>query len=489
MSMNRRRFLQTGAVAAARLALPQGVALAAGSPKKRVAVLGAGLAGLAAAWELDQAGHDVVVVEAQTRPGGRVLTLRDGFSPGLSAEAGAMAFSDGYRHLMRYARLFQVPVESLTTPAIRAAGGVALYHLQGKRLEARADGTADWPFDLTDEERTLGRAGILRKYLLSVLDGVGDPAESYTLPDWARPYDRKTLLEVASEHGASPGARELIRSTFWFADAKDQESAAASLMADLSLFYRGQEVYGFQNGCDALPLAFAARLRDRIRYGAEVVRIEQDPASATVVVRAGGSLDRLAADKVVCALPFSILRHIETDPPFSPAKRQVVLDLEYVPVTRVFLQVRRRFWEREGVAGGAMTDLPIGQVQEQPIVRTGAEGERGILEAHARRDAALALDAMTEEDRLRFVLGEMEKVHPGVDKHYEAGQSKSWQDDPWARGAYSSFRAGQMTTWLPGIVRPEGRVHFAGEHTSILRATMEGAIESGVRAALEVDKS
>ncbi len=451
-------------------------------------VLGAGLAGLTAAWELDQAGHAVVVVEAQTRPGGRVLTLREGFSPGLSAEAGAMAFSDGYRHLLRYVRLFQIPHESLATAAIRSAGGSALYHLRGELLRAPAEGTVDWPFDLTAEERALGRTGILRKYILSALDGAGDPTRAYTLPDWVRPHDGKTLLELAAERGASPGAQELIRSTFWFADARDQESAAACLLSDLSLFYRGQAAYGFPGGSDALPLAFASRLRERIRYGSEVVRIEQRRERVEIVVEAGGVLDRITADRVVCAIPFSVLRHIEIDPPFSALKREVVSGLEYRPVTRVYLQVRRRFWESEGVAGGAMTDLPIGQVQEHPIFRTGAEGDRALLEAHARGDAAAALDAMGEDERLRFVLAEMEKVHPGVGTHYEGGRAKSWQDDPWARGAYASFRPGQMTAWLPRIVRPEGRIHFAGEHTSIFPATMEGAIESGVRAAREIEE-
>jgi monoamine oxidase len=99
------------------------------------------------------------------------------------------------------------------------------------------------------------------------------------------------------------------------------------------------------------------------------------------------------------------------------------------------------------------------------------------------------LDDLAEEDRLRFTLAEMEKVHPGAGRYYEGGQSKSWQDDPWERGAYASFRVGQMTAWLPRIVRPEGRIHFAGEHTSIFPATIEGAIESGVRAAGEIEEA
>lgn len=474
--MERRRFIQTNTVSGEK-------------PKKSVIILGAGLAGLTAAWELEQSGHKVLVVEAQTRPGGRILTLREGFTPGLSAEAGAMSFSDNYKQLMHYIRLFQIPHASLAISAVRSTSANPLYHLHGKRLRAREDGMVNWPFELTAEERALGQTGILRKYILSLLDGVDDPTSSYTLPDWAKPYDQKTLLKLAAERGASRGAQELIRSTFWFGGMRYDESAAACLLSDLSLFYRGQTAYGFPGGSDVLPLAFASRLRNQIRYGTEVVRIEQGNEHVEVVVKVGGVLDRLTAERVVCTIPFSILRHIEIDPPLSPPKREVVFSLEYHPVTRVYLQVSRRFWESEGVTGGALTDLPIGQVQEHPIFRMGAEGDRALLEAHVRGDVAPALDAMAEDDRLRFVFTEMEKVHPGVSKYYEGGQSKSWQNDPWSRGAFSSFRPGQMTGWLPKIVRPEGRIHFAGEHTSIFSATLEGAVESGARAAREIEEA
>jgi len=115
-------------------------------------------------------------------------------------------------------------------------------------------------------------------------------------------------------------------------------------------------------------------------------------------------------------------------------------------------------------------------------------GQRAILEAHIRGGSTPALDRMGEEKRLRFTLAEMDKVHPGVAGYYEGGLSKSWQNDPLSRGAFSSFRPGQMTDWLPTIARSEGRLHFAGEHTSIYPATMEGAIESGVRAAREISE-
>jgi monoamine oxidase len=87
-----------------------------------VIVLGAGLAGLTAAWELVQAGHEVVVVEARNRSGGRVLTLREGFTSGLTAEAGGMSFNDNYFNLFRYVKLFNIPYESLNVPCYTKPG-------------------------------------------------------------------------------------------------------------------------------------------------------------------------------------------------------------------------------------------------------------------------------------------------------------------------------------------------------------------------------
>lgn len=87
------------------------------------------------------------------------------------------------------------------------------------------------------------------------------------------------------------------------------------------------------------------------------------------------------------------------------------------------------------------------------------------------------------------VLNGMEKVHPGARDNFEGGTSVSWANDPYARGAISWFRPGEMTRWLPELARPEGRIHFAGEHTSVLAVPIEGALESGVRAARQIHKA
>ena len=481
--MNRRNFIKNSSIATTGLLLPLGLSASAQKTKKKVIVLGAGLAGLTAAWELVQAGHEVIVIEARNRSGGRVLTLREGFTSGLTAEAGAMSFNDNYFNLLRYVKLFNIPYESLKAPAIRSIGGNTVYHLRGKRI-VPVNGKIDWPYELKPEER---EGSITNRYIQPLLEGVVDVSISNSLYNWSRSLDNKTLLQLVAENGASAGAQEIIRVTTWYCDRQGLSSAAANLLPVLQSA-KSKDVYSFPGGVDRLSSAFAIRLGERIHFNTEVVSIKNVPNNVEVTVTAAGKQESIRADRIVCTIPFSVLRNINISPSLSTFKKEIIAGLHYTPATRVFMEVKKRFWEDNGENGSAMTDLPIGQVQKHPMIKTGKEGERAILEGHARGQDALQLDKMSNDNRLKFTLEQMSKVHPDVSDYYEGGISKSWQLDPYSLGAYSLLLPGQITKWLPEIIRPEGCIHFAGEHTSIYAGSMEGAVESGARAAKEINE-
>ena len=169
--VNRREFLQTSALGVASLAarrlglLPAGWPFlqSAGAPRKNVLVIGAGLAGLVAAHELTEGGHGVTLLEAATRPGGRVWTLREPFSDGLYAEAGAGRIPETHDLTLKYAKLF-----GLTLEPFYPNQGASLYYLRGKRIKLRPGEDLDLSqlaFDLTPEERRLGLDGLEEKYL------------------------------------------------------------------------------------------------------------------------------------------------------------------------------------------------------------------------------------------------------------------------------------------------------------------------------------
>lgn len=451
-------------------------------PRGPILVLGAGMAGLAAAWELDAAGHDVTVLEARTRPGGRVHTLRDPFADGLHAEAGAVALSSTYTETIRYLDALGIDRGDW---AFSNLPGV--HHLKGQRFVVRPGETADWPYALSDEERALGPFGIVQRYLLGPLPPKSSDWRNWDTPE-VRQLDRITLGEWMRSHGASAGATELVRDTMWFGPAIEQGSALSSVFSDLALFMSGAP-FVLTGGNDELPTRMADRLGSRILYGTEVKRIRTLEDGVEVTTRRGDEYETRRAEHVICTIPATVLRTIELDPAPPADKRAALRDLPYLDYTRTYIQVRHGFWFDDGVAATAATDLPIGAVLRQPSHDLGAPDRRAILEAqtvgpHARRLAARSDDEIIEE-----VLGWMEKVHPGVREVQEGGAVHAWSRDPYALGAVSWPRPGEVSELLEPLARPWGRVHFAGEHTTILRSTVEGAVRSGIRAAHAVAKA
>jgi len=178
-NIHRREFLKRSLVGAAMPSVPSPGAPTSGhksfEPKgatKKVLIVGAGLAGLVAAYELSQAGHDVTALEARTRPGGRVHTLRESFSDGLYAEAGAARIPDNHDLTLKYAKLFDLTLDPFW-PGERAFTN----YIRGKRtqvLPGRPPDLSQTPLDFTPEERKLGIAGIAGKYLFSAAAELGD---------------------------------------------------------------------------------------------------------------------------------------------------------------------------------------------------------------------------------------------------------------------------------------------------------------------------
>lgn len=457
--MRRRRFLAFGALAAAGLPR-QGF----GTRRARLVVIGAGLAGLAAGDALARAGHDVTILEARSEPGGRVRTLR-GFAGGQHAEAGALLVPDDHDLTLEYVKRFGLLLE----PALPSFA-VQLSYVRGRRVVRHGAGGREWPFDLTAEDRELGVAGMWEKY-------VAKPAARMA-PD---ALDAISVGEFLRRQGAYPEAVALLRVGFLDMMGEGVESYSALQMVQRMRHARGRS-YTIKGGSDQLPKALAATLQGAIHYDSPALRIELGPASATVLTPRA----RFTAEHVVCALPCSVLRRIEIAPGLSPRKQQAIAELDYCSVTRLLLQFRRRIWTKEQLHMLTTTDLPVKWIFEHTVAQPGA---RGILEAQALGSDARRLASMAEGERLAFALSQIEEVFPGAREHYERGTSICWDEEPWARGAFAYFRPGQLTGLSPQLAQPNGRVHFAGDHTSSWSGWMQGALESGLRAAREVAAS
>jgi monoamine oxidase len=400
MTITRRQFLRRSAIAVAGVGLvrPNLVGTAATiltrGPAKKVVILGAGMAGLVAGYELTQLGHDVTILEARMRPGGRVHTLREPFSDGLYAEAGAARIPDNHDLTLKYVKLFDVPLEPMYPARL-----LALRLDDGTRREVGIEGFTE----------ALGQ-------------------------------------HLGPELGGSP--------TRW------------------------RKIKG---GSDLLPQAFTQHLSNKIHYGAPVVRIEQDTKGARVVFLHAGSPKTMSADRILCTIPFSVLRNIELPSTLSTRKLEIIKTAHYDAVSRVYLQTRNRFWEDKGLSGFAFTSNAVEVWQptwSQP-------GPRGILMTYARPGEAERISDLKESERIATTLTQLDAMFPGLRETFEGGATKCWMEDEWARGAWSFVGLRDLIS----ATAVEGRIHFAGEHLSAWSSWMQGALSSGLRAVKEIDEA
>jgi monoamine oxidase len=392
MTINRRTFIKQGALAVGASLVRWPIVTAAIAPKK-IVIVGAGMAGLSAGYELSQLGHEVTILEARTRPGGRVQTLREPFSDGLFAEAGAARIPDNHDLTLKYVKLFDIPLEPMYPSRLSSL----VVDGQSKR-EVSIDGFTDG------------------------------------------------LAQFFGDEFRGPGRFTKIK-----------------------------------GGNDNLPKAVARRLGDKVRYGAPVVKIDQDEKSARVTFLEKGSRQTINADRVLCAVPFTLLRDIEMPSNFPERRRDIIRNLRYASVSRVYLQTKRRSWEEKGLNGFAITNDAVEIWQptwSQP-------GPRGILMTYNRPGQAERIAAMKEPERVSSTVAQLGPLFPGLQENFERGATKCWIEDEWSRGAWAFVGVRDFFA----ASAPEGRIHFAGEHLSRFSSWIQGALDSSAVAVKQINEA
>jgi monoamine oxidase len=453
----------------------------AGGPKK-VVIVGAGMAGLTAAYELLKAGHEPVILEARQRVGGRIYTLREPFSDGLYGEAGAMRIPRTHALSVAYVEKFGLPTLdfSMDNPNTYC-------YLRGERrtMSEVLANPASLGFELAAHERgstsgQLWEAAI--RPLVEKLEKEGEAAWDEIIAS----HDQYSVREFLVHKGWSEGAIEM------FGLLNNQEAMMNSSFLELFREEAGKfytNMLQIAGGMDRLPLAFLRTLQGHIQFGARMVAIDQTPEAVIVHYHSGGGRFQVAGDYAIITTPFPVLRHVEVLKPFSRAKQRAIRQLHYDASAKIFFQCRRRFWETdEGIyGGGTVTDLPIRNLYYTDY---GKETGRGILLAsYTWSEDAQRWGSLSPRDRIEQALENVAAIHPQVSAEFEVGASQMWHDDEFAGGAFALFDPEQQTQLHGEIIKPEGRIHFAGEHASLYHAWIQGAIESGLRAAIDIHKS
>lgn len=324
------------------------------SRPKRVIIVGAGVAGLVAGYELLRAGHDPLILEARNRVGGRICTLRDPFSSGLYGEAGAMRIPRAHALTMMYIDRFGLPTADFVMESDQTwvhIGGV-----KRRLAEVRSD-----PDVLGFETAPAEKGRLAGDIWAETIRPLVEQVEQHGQAGWDAiyaVYDEYSVREFLELKGWSEGLIEM------FGLLNNQEALMNSSFLEL---FREEAGNYYTNMCqivggmDRFVHAFLPELEGRIRYGARVIALDQTPDQAIVHYQTLAGRFQATGDDAIITTPFPVLRHVEVLKPFSRAKQRAIRQLHYDAAAKIFFQCRRRFWETDdGIYGdGTVTDLPI----------------------------------------------------------------------------------------------------------------------------------
>ena len=464
-----------------------------------VVVLGAGLAGMLAAYELAKAGYKVEIIEYNTRPGGRNwsmhggdtytelggATQKIGFAKGNYLNPGPWRIPYHHRTILHYCKAFGVALE----PFIQLNHQALIHNSKvfgGKAVRYR-ELAADWDGNVAE---LLGKA-IDNKGLDTVMSAGDRDQLKEALREWGlldkdmryakglhtsrrRGYDRPLGGGVnGSPIASEPYAfKDVLDSEVWGIVAQHFESQHQTTM--------------FQpvGGMGMIGKAFGAKVGDMIRYGAKVTKIDQQGGAVTVTYTdvASGSEQTAKADYCVCTIPLGILSQIDLDA--SAGLRAAIAAVPYSNSVKVGLEMKTRFWEEdEAIYGGiSYTDRPISMIS-YPSGSMHSAGPGVILGAYTFGPASYKFAGMTPEQRVAEALEQGSVFHPGRYKEqFSNGASMAWSRSPFTLGCCAQWNEDTRKEHYQTLVAVDDRIVLAGEHASYIGCWMEGALLSSLDA-------
>ncbi|MGN6711631.1 flavin monoamine oxidase family protein [Anaerocolumna jejuensis] len=490
----------------------------------KIGIIGAGLAGMSAAFELRKTGADITILEAnEERVGGRVYTHYFDKSRKNYGELGPLRIPVSHGTTWHYINLFHL----ITVPSSAENSKTFIYsHNTRIRRDAEGSNIMEYLYplyDLTEAERNTPwnilndyaftyilkeLSPDIRKELLQIL-----PAYSPELC----PYINQSIRQIWQDLGFSQSAITLLASVNSLTGDSLSSNYFETLNEEYSMDYTN--IYRISGGMEYLPYAFYESLispapeeysqnsdllgKCRIKFGHYVTGIYQKE-NDSVMLRYDTRVSKDQTeefDYVVCALPFSLLRTVDVNPFFCNQKMQAIRELNYYNALKSAFLCKDRFWEENAdygrINGGfSATDLPIRSIfypTDHLYCMDEAScspHEPGVITAAYNIGLdAVRVGAFPEKQCFPYIKRNVEEVHGlsngYLDKLVSEHKTINWNQEPYAKGAFRSDLPGQLLNFGYEMLLPEynNHVFFAGEHTSSKHGWMQGALRSGMLAA------
>lgn len=459
------------------------------SRQRKITIIGAGMAGLVAASLLEDAGHQVTILEGNDRIGGRIYTVREPFTPGNYLDMGAMRFPETHELVMEYIRKFNLPINPFTNTSENDLLFVNGILTTAAYYEKHPD---VFQFPLPPEEQ--GKTA--RELLLSAVQPflnlykTSNPMQQEIL---RKKFDRYSFDDFLRFNplGNSLSSNAIRKIKVILGIEGFPEYSFVDILLDIvgTVFNMDMKFHEITGGNDRLPKSLYPQLQKNIIFNQKVNQIFQKEDEVTVTARdlTTGQYHAYDADYTIITVPYSVFQFIDVYPyhSFSYEKWKVIRELNFVSSVKIGLEFKSKFWEK-AKGGNIITDFPI-RFSYNPSHYVGVEGPGVMLGSYSWGHNAMLWNSLDEDGRIREALKGLYKIYgEQVYTEFLQGTSFSWSQNEFSAGCFTLFTPNQASDFDKAIYLPEGRVHFAGEHTSTFHGWVEGAIESGIRSAYEV---
>lgn len=465
----------------------------------RIAIVGAGIAGLNAALTLQDAGLSCDIYEASNHVGGRMHSDAVTWADGMVSEWCGEFIDGDHETIHQLIKRFGLKTVDLGQGRAGQAPNITYFNNHYCSEEELARGSqAVMPL----VQQQMQEAGAFTTH--THYTEMGYKLDHLSVYDWIEQY-------VEGGHDTSIG-RLLNASCTGFYGLDTREQSALNLIYMFGTQDSGQDsttprpLQGrskIVGGNERLPQAIARSLPEGcIHLQHRLIKIErQSDASITLIFATANGFSEVQCDATILCLPFSTLRHVDYQQADFDALKQIAIEeLGYGTISKLILQFDQPYWYQQGSwpyphSGFVITDLAIQVVWDTSIGQTGSNGllvnytsgQRGA--AYAPPQPYSTVDDSTNiQLYAQHCLQQLERVFPGISAHYTGRAALSYPTgDPFLLGSYSCWRVGQYTRFGGYEGVRQGLIHFAGEHCSLdFQGFMEGAAKEGARAAREI---